>query len=280
MNKLKNIIPFLFKKNDRLGGTAPIYIVVLLVTIIYAGIYFLGPDDSVENNEEENVPMEENSTSGEEKGFFANLIDKIPFIGEKEEVVEEIDTTPQKVIAQEATIDPTLLEVEEEIIEEKEPIIERPTDFGMEQVQVETVGRRDPMRKVVGENVGTYDATRQDNSPADLKDESKNYFGGSTVDDIVLDYVSVDELGDSKIRGDFIVNGSYIPNLEVGDYLLELYYVKGFNAKKKTVTLQFQDKEYILGEQNIFFQEVNFEEENSDKKDNPVDGIKNNGGKN
>lgn len=263
---MKKVLSFLFTRNPKIGGTAPIYLVVLGLVIIFALYYFLvmNKEDSVPKNN----TNETSTSSEEEESFFS----KLAFWKNDEEATPEQITEADKSFTPH-NIPTNVLEIDENLISEKEePVVEEMegenkdsilNDFKAEDVQIKNVGRRDPMRTIVGENVGTLDLNRADYDAADLKDESLNYFGGVSIEEIVLDYISVDELGDSKARADFIINGSYVPNLEVGDYLLELYYIKEIDTVKKEVYLVFQDKIFILSEENVYFKEVKYEEGSS-----------------
>lgn len=260
---MKKAISFLFTRHPKIGGTAPIYLVVLGVVVIFALYYFLVM------NKDESTPttssQSEVSSDSNEESFFS----KLAFWKKDDE-----NSSPEQITEADRSFTPhqipaDVLEVDENLISEKEePVFEEVEgkeenifdDFKAEEVQIKDVGRRDPMRTIVGENVGTLDLNRADYEAADLKDESLNYFGGVSIEEIVLDYISVDELGDSKARADFIINGSYVPNLEVGDYLLELYYVKKIDTVKKEVHLSFQDKIFVLSEENVYFKEVKYDE--------------------
>lgn len=245
---MKDKIALLFKRNEKLGA-APILFVGLGLLIIFALLYFF-----VLNKEDGNLVSDAPADSAEvseaaDETFFGKIKGIFGFAEEEALVEEEI------IVPQTPSIPESALTLDEELIKEEEDeeeiIIEEDLDFKLEEVEIENVGRRDPMKAIVGANVGTFDKERIDEKPADLKDESKNYFGGIAIDDIILDNISSDELGDNKLRGDFIVNGSLIPNLEVGDYLLELYYVKEFNSKENYVIIQYKDDTYKLTPQNI-----------------------------
>lgn len=269
---MKKVFNFLFTRNDKLGGTAPIYLVVLGVVVIFALYYFLfmGKEDSTPKKPETPNTNEVSEDSSEKESFFSKLAfwkkdgeegDKSSKSGDQ---ATQADSSFSKY-----EVPSDLLLLDDNLLSEDskpkpvEPVIEEGSksfgDFNAEKVEIKNVGRRDPMRTIVGKNVGTLDLNRADYDPADLKDESKNYFGGISIEEIVLDYISVDELGDSKARADFIINGSYIPNLQAGDYLLELYYVRKIDTVKKEVQLVHQDKIYILSEENIYFKDITYE---------------------
>lgn len=232
---MKDKLSKLFKTPDSKLGVSPFMLILLAVTIIGAGIYFF-----MSNRDDTAVapPVAEEGTS-----FIDKIKETLSFGGDETTPVEsnEPSLRPLPNIPPDSLqLDPTL--AEEEVVEEN-------TDFAMEEIDIEYVGRRDPMRSIVGEDVGTFDDKRINDEPSDLKDESKNYFGGMTVDDIVFDSIAIGE--DDKLRGTFIVNGSVFNKLEEGDYLAEIYYVKEFNSKENYVIIQYQSNTYKLKAQNI-----------------------------
>lgn len=243
---MKEKIGFLFKRNEKLGA-APILFVFLGLLIVFALLYFFvfskGEDDLVVD-----PPAEE--TEAAEEGFFSKIFGI--FSPEEEVVAEEtltVPTAPQ--IPEDAlTLDEELLKEAEEEIEEDLAAEVEIADFELNEVEVGSVGRRDPMRSLVGDNVGSFDKTRIDNDAADIKNEAKNYFGGVAVDDILLNEIKTVQPS-GKLQGEFIINGSLVPHLEVGDYLLELYYIKEFNSSGNYVIIQYKEDTYKLSAKNL-----------------------------
>lgn len=243
---MKEKIGFLFKRNEKLGA-APILFVFLGLLIVFALLYFFvfskGDDDIVVD-----PPA---ATEEADEGFFAKIFGI--FSSEEESLAVEDALTipnPPQIPPDALELDEELLkEVEEEVAEEDLAAEVELVDFKLNEVEIGSVGRRDPMRSLVGENVGSFDKTRIDNDAADIKDESKNYFGGVAIDDILLNEIKTDAMG--ELRGEFIINGSLVPNLEVGDYLLELYYIKEFNLNGNYVIIQYKEDTYKLSAKNL-----------------------------
>lgn len=238
---MKDKIGLLFKRNEKLGA-APILFVFLGLLIVFALFYFL-----VLNKEKDVVTPPTVEETTEE----VSLMDKIKGLFGSSDENPEANTGSEVALPTIPTIPPEALTLDEELVKEEEVIIALKTEFELNEVEIKDVGRRDPMRKIVGDNVGTFDKERINDKAADVKDESLNYFGGVTIDDIILNKIILDP-EDDKLKGDFIINGSMVKNLEVGDYLLELYYVKEFNSKGNYVILQYKDDTYQLKEQNIY----------------------------
>lgn len=243
---MKEKLDFLLKRNEKLG-VAPIMLVFLGLVIVFAALYFL-----VFNKTEDDLVVDDTAgteeTADAEKGFFGKILG----IFSSEEIANEPDlTVPSPPIVSEDSLilDEELLKAADKDIAEEGLIEIEYDDFQLNEVDTESVGRRDPMRSLVGENVGSFDKDRINNDAADMKDESQNYFGGVTIDDILLNEIKIDEIG--RLRGEFIINGSLVPNLEVGDYLLELYYIKEFNLNGNYVTMQYKEDTYKLSTKNI-----------------------------
>lgn len=264
VEKLKGLKTFLFTEHEKLK-MKPIFLVVAAVVILAALYLFVLKGDGTSAPKETDTPTEQtdsNQTSTDEsvpetKLSLSEKIDK--FFNPVNDVTNNYATLQIPTITSEILeIDETLIndEKEEEPATEEPILAEEPVeeivDFQVSKIDTSNSGRRDPMKNIVGDKTGTYDESRFSNLPADLKDESVDYFKGIGVEDIILDYVSTDELGDNKKRADFIIDGSYIPNLEEGDYLLEIYYVSKIDVDKKTATIQFANKAYVLGAKNIY----------------------------
>ncbi|MNE92128.1 hypothetical protein D3C80_1898240 [compost metagenome] len=102
--------------------------------------------------------------------------------------------------------------------------------------------------KNVGDLIGTFDQERIDDRPSDLKDESKNYFSGMTLDNILLNSIQPDD--DQVLTATFISMGGIFTVYE-GDYLADIYYVKKINRKEQKVILEYNGSEHELTTQLI-----------------------------
>lgn len=231
--KVKTVLLNLFKQPEDPKKPRPIFIIGLVVVLLAFGFNMLG-----KKGEESTVPDSEPSISliDKVKGVFGAGPDEVEPLPNNEVVLPNIPVIPESSL----TVDQALID-SSKVVEQE--------DFKMIEVTAKNEGRRDPMKSLEGENVGSFDKKRIEDKPSDLLDESKDYFGGIAIDDIIFD--SMQEGDDDKVRGTFIVHGSIHEELTVGDYLAEMYYVKTYNQVNNYVVLQYQDKTFKLKAQNI-----------------------------
>lgn len=224
------MISFLFKSDNKLK-VAPIYLIALGVILIIAIFSFLGKGDS-----EGDISVNESSSWFNKE----TLVEKDSFNIEQ----YKIDENPESAESRNA-----LEKMKHEM--EGESLNSSPKEHRFTEAEFNTkeYGRRDPMKEISGESIGK--STNKIDLNYRAQNESIDYYRGVAIEDIVIDSITVNELGDNKARADIFVQGNLINNLKAGDYLVEVYYIKEVNAKKKTVTLVFDNEEITIGGSHI-----------------------------
>lgn len=233
--KVTTVLKNLFKQPDDPKKPRPIFIIGLgLVLVVFLLNMFLNKE------EDASAPV----VDAPKASIVDWVKDTIGLSSSPDEMATETEPTLPSI----PNIPESALSVDQALIEGSQKV--ESNDFKMVEVTVQNEGRRDPMKSLEGENVGTFDKKRIDDKPSDTLDESKDYFGGIAIDDIIFDSMK-ESTEDNKVRGRFIIHGSIYEDLTVGDFLAELYYVKTYNQKNDYVVLQYQDKTFRLNAQNI-----------------------------
>jgi len=81
-----------------------------------------------------------------------------------------------------------------------------------------------------------------------LKNESKYYYDGMTLNNILLNTIQLDN--EQRLTATFIGMGGMF-TVHEGEFLNEVYYVKKINSKKQEVTINYQRKDHTLKVQNL-----------------------------
>lgn len=217
------------------GKPRPILLIVLGVVVLAAALYFF-----VFSKDDGNQEAPQPQGQVEESGGLISKISNLFTFGE----LPQVQDVPL----------PTLPQIPEPNVKEDQKILKSVDQllqarFEMTKVGTENMGRRDPMKPLFGQDVGSYDENKIELTPYDMRDESKNYYQGMGIHDLILD--SVENHEDGLPTATFITMGGVLEDVPVGQYVSGIYYLKEVNPKYNYVTIIFKGKEYKLNGQHL-----------------------------